>query len=112
LAAPLELRRQPRLVEVDPIPAHWHSLLKQELPLRLALGQAPVGSHDAVPGNAMVLGEDEPDESWRTRIDVAEGAHEPRRDGPDAFGDTSRAGLTIFSSGSGVHTIAISPREE
>jgi SnoaL-like protein len=57
----------------------------------------------------MVLGEDEPDESWRTRIDVAEGAHEPLRDGPDAFGDTCRARLAIFASGSGVHTIAISP---
>jgi SnoaL-like protein len=56
----------------------------------------------------MVLGEDEADESWRTRIDVAEGAHEPLRDGPDAFDDSCRAGLTIFSSGSGVHTIAIS----
>ena len=108
LTAPLELRRQPRLVEVDPIAAHWHSLLKQELPLRRALGQAPVGSHDAVPWNAMVLGEDESDESWRTRIDIGEGAHEPRRDGPDAFGDTCRAGPAVFSSGSGVHTIAIS----
>ena len=56
----------------------------------------------------MVLGEDEPDESWRTRIDIGEGAHEPRRDGPDAFGDTCRAGPAVFSSGSGVHTIAIS----
>ena len=109
MTASLELRRQSRLVEVDPIAAHWHSLLKQELPLRRALGQAPVGPHDAVPGNAMVLGEDEPDESWRTRIDVAEGAHEPLRDGADAFGDTGRAGLAVFSSGSGVHTIAISP---
>ena len=57
----------------------------------------------------MVLGEDEPDESWRTRIDVAEGAHESLRDRADAFGDTGRAGLAVFSSGSGVHTIAISP---
>jgi hypothetical protein len=56
----------------------------------------------------MVLGEDESDESWRTRIDIGEGAHEPRRDGPDAFGDTCRAGPAVFSSGSGVHTIAIS----
>jgi hypothetical protein len=109
LTAPLELRRQPRPVEVDRIAAHRHSLLKQELPLRRALGQAPVGPHNAVPGNTMVLSEDEPDESWRTRIDVAEGAHEPLRDRPDAFGDTCRAGLAIFSSVSGVHTIAISP---
>jgi hypothetical protein len=109
LTAPLQLRRQPRLVEVDPIAAHRHSLSKQELPLQRALGQAPVGPHHAVPGNAMLLGEDEPDEAWRTRIDVAEGAHEPFRDGVYAFGDASRAGLTIFSSGSGRHTIAISP---
>ena len=57
----------------------------------------------------MVLGEDEADESWRTRIDVAEGAHEPLRDGPHAFDDSCRAGLAIFSSGSDAHTIAISP---
>jgi hypothetical protein len=57
----------------------------------------------------MVFGEDEPHEPWRTRIDVAEGAHEPLRDGPDAFDDSGRAGLAIFSSGSGAHTIAISP---
>jgi hypothetical protein len=57
----------------------------------------------------MVVGEDEADESWRTRIDVGEGAHEPVRDGPDAFDDSCRAGFAIFSSGSGVHTIAISP---
>jgi hypothetical protein len=108
VTAPLELRRQSRLVKVDPIAAHWHSLLKQELPLRRTLGQTPVGPHDSVPGNAMVLGEDEADESWRARIDVAEGAHESLRDGADTFGDTGRAGLVIFSSGSGVHTIAIS----
>jgi hypothetical protein len=57
----------------------------------------------------MVPGEDEPDESWRARIDVAEGAHESLRDGADAFGDTRRAGLAVFPSGSGVHPIAISP---
>lgn len=57
----------------------------------------------------MVLGEDEPDQPWSTRIDVAEGSHEPRRDAPDAFGDTCRARLAIFSSGSDAHTIAISP---
>jgi hypothetical protein len=56
----------------------------------------------------MVLGEDESDESWRSRIDIGEGAYEPRRDGRDAFGDTCRAGVAIVSSGSGVHTIAIS----
>jgi len=109
LTAPLELRRQSRLVEVDPIAAHRHSLLNQELPLRCALGQAAVRAHDAVPGNAMVPGEDEPDESWCSRIDVSEGAHESLRDGADAFGDPCRAGLAVFPSGSGVHTIAISP---
>ena len=57
----------------------------------------------------MVPGEDEPDESGRTRIDVPEGAHEPLRDGADAFGDACRAGLAIFLTGSGLHTIAISP---
>jgi hypothetical protein len=91
------------------IAAHWNSFLEQEFPLRCALGQAPVGPHDAVPGNAVVRGEDESDESWRTRIDVAEGAHESLRDGADAFGDAGRAGLAVFPSGSSVHTIAISP---
>jgi hypothetical protein len=83
----LQVRRQARVPEVDAVAAHRHTFSKQPRALRLALGQATVGSDDAVPGEIVDCGEDVADEARSVRIDVAVGADVALGDRADAFDD-------------------------
>jgi hypothetical protein len=76
--------------------AHRHALSKQELPLRRAFGQAPVGADDAMPRDAVGPSESQADEARRAGIDVAIGPHEPLRDRAHAFDDALVSRLARF----------------
>src|SRR2546427_746201 len=62
----------PRSINVDPIPAHRHTLTQQQLALPLSLWNRPVSPNDAIPRKAFVsCGQYAPDEPRRLRIDFA-----------------------------------------
>ena len=83
----LQVSRQACVAEVDAVAPHRHTFSKEPRALRLALGQAAVGSDDAVPGEIVDCGEDVADEARRVRIDVAVGADVALGDRADAFDD-------------------------
>ncbi len=95
--------------EIDPLAAHRHAFLKQELPLRCPLWQAAIRTNDAVPRDAVRPGEDETDSARRARIDVAVRAHEPLGNCAHSLGDAFVPRLARFSIGLwSAHRIAIS----
>jgi len=94
----LDLRREASLVHVDAVAAHRHAFAHQELSLPGAFREAPVGSDDPLPGEAVRPGEDEADETRRTRVDVAVGAHPALWDCADSLDDAVRTRLRLHGT--------------
>ena len=79
---------------VHPVAPERDALGVEQAALALALGERPVGAHDAVPGHVGVVagGEHRAREARRAGGDVAVGADEARRRVADAREDASRCG--------------------
>lgn len=76
-----EVRRQPSETEVDAVATDRDALCTQERELPPASRDAPIGADDAMPGEVIVDGrENPPDQAWRAGVDVAIGADKPRWD--------------------------------
>src|ERR1700756_5927015 len=80
----LELRREPRVGQVDAVAAQRDAFREQALALRVPLRQRAVRTNDPMPGEIVVGGEDAADEARRGWVDVAEGADV-------AFGDRANS---------------------
>src|SRR3982074_916714 len=84
------------VAEVDAVAAHRDLFLLQSFELRGAHGDGAVGSDHPVPRNVLGRGREHvPDESWRTRVDVAVRLDEAFGDRPDTVQDPrgARVGL-------------------
>jgi hypothetical protein len=93
---------QASLAEIDARAAHRHAFSEQEIALRRAFRQAPVGADDALPRDVVRASENEADEARRARIDVAIGSYEPFRDRAHPFND-ARLARFPFASASILH---------
>jgi hypothetical protein len=82
----------PGVTQIDAVATHWHTLCLQERALPPAHCHASIGSDHTMPGEVIVGGgQNEPDETRRTRIDVAVGADKPSWDRAHTADDVCRA---------------------